>query len=233
MEGCAAMLKKTMQLMSAGLALSIAGIVDAPVPPAAAIDPVQVDIAAAAKVREGKSFVARVNIGDVADTDVAQYDVVYDPAVLVVIDVRGGVLDSTTMPVSAWAFVPSGTQGKIRVIQNVEGVPGVTGSGYLAEIHFQAVGNAGSSSSIDLDNGLLGDKNAQEIPAMWSGRVVQVSDTTIPGDVDGNGSVDLVDLMLVAAALNTSPPSNPDADVNGDGLVNIMDMVVVGINYGA
>lgn len=57
----------------------------------------------------------------------------------------------------------------------------------------------------------------------------------LPGDVNGDGHVDLVDLVLVAAAFGSMPGAlnwNPDADLNRDGMVNIFDLVKVGLNYG-
>ena len=52
------------------------------------------------------------------------------------------------------------------------------------------------------------------------------------GDVTGDGRIDLFDLVTVASAYDTHPPSNPLADVNGDGYVDIIDIVLVGANYG-
>ena len=65
-------------------------------------------------------------------------------------------------------------------------------------------------------------------------RVVVVPSTmpSIAGDVDANGTVDIVDLALVAANFNTSPPLYPLADVNEDGTVDILDLAQVGINFG-
>lgn len=54
----------------------------------------------------------------------------------------------------------------------------------------------------------------------------------IPGDVDGNGVVNIVDLTLVAASFNTSPPLNPLTDINKDGVVDIIDLSLVAINFG-
>ena len=39
------------------------------------------------------------------------------------------------------------------MIENLPGVTGVTGEGYLAEIHFDVVGTAGDASDLDLHNG--------------------------------------------------------------------------------
>jgi hypothetical protein len=57
----------------------------------------------------------------------------------------------------------------------------------------------------------------------------------IPGDVNGDGTVDVRDMHIIDAAYGTSPgmPSwNPLADVNGDGRVDIRDAQIVAKYYG-
>ena len=51
-----------------------------------------------------------------------------------------------------------------------------------------------------------------------------------PGDADGNGVVDVVDLRIVTASLATQPGSDIRADLNNDGLVDVLDLVEVAIN---
>jgi len=55
-------------------------------------------------------------------------------------------------------------------------------------------------------------------------------------DVNGDGTVDIFDLVAVAAAYGSEPgDSNWDsrADVNGDGIVDIFDLVIISMHYGA
>ena len=63
----------------------------------------------------------------------------------------------------------------------------------------------------------------------------------IPGDVNGDGGVNVEDLALVARALGTDPrwPTgtdwdmwNPDCDINYDSRVDIVDFTITGKNYG-
>jgi len=60
---------------------------------------------------------------------------------------------------------------------------------------------------------------------------------TMPGDVNANGRVNIVDVVQVALAFGSThsdpiPPWNPNADINNDGVVNIIDIVVVGLHFG-
>ena len=52
----------------------------------------------------------------------------------------------------------------------------------------------------------------------------------IVGDVNEDGVVNVLDLVMVAQHFGTGKPSNPRVDVNGDGVVNILDLVVVAQN---
>ena len=47
------------------------------------------------------------------------------------------------------------------------------------------------------------------------------------GDVNRDGVVTIVDLVLVAQKLNQTVSADEPADVNGDGVVNILDLTVV------
>jgi hypothetical protein len=52
------------------------------------------------------------------------------------------------------------------------------------------------------------------------------------GDVDLDGDVDLMDLMVVAGNYGQSPPADLRADVDGDGDCDLMDLMIVAGNYG-
>jgi hypothetical protein len=47
---------------------------------------------------------------------------------------------------------------------------------------------------------------------------------SIPGDVNGDGVVNVEDILLLIGAWGSN---DPDADVNGDGLVNVVDLLIL------
>lgn len=138
---------------------------------------VTVSIDAPDEVAEGSDFIARANITRVSDLDAANYDVTFDPTVLEVTDVTAGLIGGTTVAVDIWRVISPGT---LRVVNNVPGLSGVSGSGYLAEIHFHVVVPAGDTSDINLSNGVLSDNTANEIPATWVGDSAHVNTPSMP-----------------------------------------------------
>jgi hypothetical protein len=58
---------------------------------------------------------------------------------------------------------------------------------------------------------------------------------SFPGDVDGNGSVDIFDALILASTFN-SVPSDPkwiaNADIDCDGFVGLYDAILLAGNYG-
>ncbi len=149
--------------------------------------PVTVSINAPAEVRAGDNFTAIVVIAQVQDFGACNYNVSFNAAVLQLDDVTSGNISGTTIPVDIWNQVGS---GNFTIVQNVPGLAGVNGAGYLAILHFHVIGPPGQSSNITLSDGVLSDSqpNPSEIPATWLGAVVQITyDLTI--SIIGNGTV--------------------------------------------
>lgn len=55
------------------------------------------------------------------------------------------------------------------------------------------------------------------------------------GDINGDGKVDLADLVLLANAYGSKPGDtkwNPNVDINGNGVVDLADLVIMAMHYG-
>ncbi len=133
---------------------------------------VTVSISAPDYTTPGSTFIATVNISEVTNFDSANYDVSFDSFILEVISITSGNIGATEIPVILWNETEP---GRITVLENVPDVEGISGSGYLAEIQFHAIGAAGQSSEIALSNGVLSDNAAQEISATWTGDLVHIT----------------------------------------------------------
>ncbi|MFC2072819.1 cohesin domain-containing protein [Chloroflexota bacterium] len=138
--------------------------------PVAAAGEVSVSIGNAPDtVTEDVEFTVTVDISQVVDINGAQYEIVFNPSVLRLDDVITGEIDSTGMPVQGFAEV---SPGSYRVLQSLI-FDKISGSGYLAVLHFHVIGSLGDSSSIDLSNGTLSGWEG-EIPATWIGDSVSI-----------------------------------------------------------
>ena len=182
-----------------------------------------VSINAPDEAAPNSDFTANVNISEVVDFDSCNYDVTFDASVLQLDNVTPGLIGSTTIPVDVYNEISSGTY---RIIQNVPGLSGVCGSGYLAVLHFHVIGSQGDSSNISLSNGMLSNNLAEEITATWVGDSVDVT-SVLPGDANGDGAVNARDITKVERIIAGLERETPGADANGDGAVNARDITKV------
>jgi hypothetical protein len=93
------------------------------------------------------------------------------------------------------------------------------GDGTLAHVTFEVV--AYKASTLVLEAVKLSDNQGNALPiSVENGKVVELF-----GDVNGNGVVNIQDLVLVANSFGKTGKIR--ADVNGDGIVDITDLVIV------
>ncbi len=131
------------------------------------------------------TFDLTVDIDDVTDLTSGQFDLTFDPDVLSVIDVKSGNIGGTEVPIEMWRVI---NDDKVKVTFKLPESGLVSGSGYLATITFEVVGNVGDTSTLELSNGLLTTYESTDHPstagnpedpegmvADWSGDVVTVA----------------------------------------------------------
>ena len=127
-------------------------------------------------------FIVTIEIGNAVDLDSGQFDLYFDPAVANVTGVDDGNISGTTIPIDNWAV----DRDRIRVLFNHPGIDGMSGSGSLATIHFEAV--VPGDCAMEISGGLLVDTMAEVIPASWNGvesgvsRTAAKTETSIPAD---------------------------------------------------
>ena len=97
-----------------------------------------------------------------------------------------------------------------------------SGDGTLATLTFEVV--SVKASTLTLSEVLLVNSAGESFrPQVEEGQITESLQLT--GDVNGDGMVNIQDLVLVAGRLGQSGANS--ADVNGDGTVNIQDLVLV------
>ncbi len=96
------------------------------------------------------------------------------------------------------------------------------GDGTLATLTFEVI--AVKASTLALSDVLLTDNEGiAYLPSVENAEITELPQ--LKGDVNGDGIVNIQDLVLVAGRLGQSGANS--ADVNGDGIVNIQDLVLV------
>ena len=125
------------------------------------------------------------------------------------------------LPVGAF-FVQPKVEGNL-VKLNAASLAGESdGNGTLATLTFEVI--AVKASTVTLSDVLLTDSaGAASVPKVENAEITETPQ--LKGDVNGDGIVNIQDLVLVAGRLGQSGTNS--ADVNGDGVVNIQDLVLV------
>ena len=185
----------------------------------------------ATSVRVGDTFTVHVSAEKVTDLAGWQLDLTFDPDVLEAVEVdegdflkRGG---GTT-------FFQRGTidnaVGKITGLSSaLISKSSVTGTGTLLSVEFSA--KADGNSQMALHNFQLGSNTGDVIPAGMRHLIITV-ESHPTWDVNADGQVNVLDLILVAQRLGETAAVNSEVDVNDDGIVNILDLIVVAQHMG-
>ena len=131
------------------------------------------------------TFEVTIDIEDVTDLDSGEFDLLFDPGVVSVVDVEPGNIDGTEVPIDMWRLMEG---GRACVLFNLKDADGVSGSGYVARIIFEALGVQGDTSAMDISEGLLVKPNpgkyvyasdsAPKIPADWFNDTVTIGTAT-------------------------------------------------------
>ncbi len=123
-------------------------------------------------------------------------------------------------------FVPPVVEGNL-VKLNATSLAGETsGDGTLATVTFEVI--AAKASTVTLSDVLLiNNVGGKSTPKLQDAEITAPTlDTDVNfADVNGDGSVNIQDLVLVASNIGQTG-QNP-ADINGDGTVDIVDLVLV------
>ena len=101
---------------------------------------------------------------------------------------------------------------------------GVSGTGTLLSIIFSA--KAGGESQFALHNFQLGSSTGDIIPAGMRDFAITV-ESKPKWDVNADGQISVLDLILVAQRLGETVSANSEVDVNDDGIVSILDLILV------
>jgi len=199
------------------------------------VEPVTVSIDALDEVAEGSDFIANVAVDYVEDFNSCGFDVTYNVTIITVINVTGGEIDGHTIDMEEWHYIPGGTEdtGRIRVIAIAPGIPapGVTGTGYIAQIHYHVLGAVGGVTSIHLENLAMYDYQVNKIPTTTRDGAITVTPPCELGDANQDGVVDTGDITKVKRIYFELDDPTPCADVNVDGFIDTGDITAIKVIY--
>ncbi|MCK4731489.1 MAG: hypothetical protein KAT65_03435 [Methanophagales archaeon] len=134
----------------------------------------EVKVNAPELVKAGETFDVTIDVVNLTDFNSAEFDLSFNSSVVNVTGVADGNLNGARIPVSMWDSFDADT---VRVLVGMPMGQGGSGSGYLAKVSFDVVGNAGDGSDLDISNGLLVNKEAVEILALWIDDEVVIGDS--------------------------------------------------------
>ena len=180
----------------------------------------------------GDTFTLEIRAEDIYNLAGWQFDIAYDAVVLEAVKVNEGDFLKTG---DGATFFQRGTienrSGKIKGLSSARlGEDGVSGTGTLLSVTFTA--KTAGQTQLRLDNFQLAAITGKPIDAGPHAVVITVKGEQTTGDVNRDGQVSILDMVLVARHLGKTVPANSDVDLNGDGIVNILDLILVSRNMG-
>ena len=160
-----------------------------------------------------------------------QADITFDPNVLEATEVAEG--DFLRLE-GGDTFFQGGTidnrVGKIKgMFAARQAENGVSGTGTLLSVTFRT--KAGGRTHVTLDNFEFGSITGDIIPSLPPNITITVGNYPA-WDVNQDGRVSVLDLILVAQDLGARTPANLRIDVNQDGIINIQDLILVAQHLG-
>lgn len=179
----------------------------------------------------GDTFTLDLYAEDVTDLVEWNFDIAFDPLLLEVIDIRKGYfLESAGGVTSFHEGTIDNQSGKITGLsETVLNGNAISGTGLLMSVTFLA--KAGGRTELRLSNFRFSDDTGQAIPA-GPLNVALVLKGKLIWDVNEDGKVNILDLVLVAQNMGKPTSDNSQEDVNDDGIVNILDLVLVAQHIG-
>ena len=184
------------------------------------------------KIHTGDTFTLNFKAENVIHLAGWQFDISFDPAALEAVEVNEGDFLKTD---GGTTFFQEGTidntTGKITGLNATRfNEDGVTGSGTLLSVMFLA--KAEGETQLTLNNFQLGSTAGEPIAAAPPEIVITIEGQLVTGDVNRDGHVNVLDMILVSRHFGEDASVNPQADVNRDGVINIQDLILVSQHLG-
>ena len=184
-------------------------------------------------IHTGDTFTLDISAETVFDMAGWQFDIAFDPAILEALNVSEGDFLKTG---GSTTFFQGGSidnaAGKITGLNAARlATQGATGTGSLLQVNFKA--KSGGETKLTLQNFEFGAITGENIPAGPHEITFTVEGGLATGDVNRDGRVSILDLILVSQQLGKRVAAGSPVDVNGDGVVSILDLITVSGQIGS
>ena len=182
-------------------------------------------------IHRDDTFTLDIRAENVYDFAGWQFDIAFDPAILEAVDVSEG----NFLKMGGTTLFQSGTidnaAGKITGLSAIRlSTQGVSGTGTLLQVKFKA--KSGGETELALQNFQFGSITGDSIPAGLHQIRIVVEGRLATGDVNRDGVVSILDLILVAQQLGRRVPAGSAVDLNQDGVVSILDLILAAQGIG-
>ena len=155
----------------------------------------------------GDTFTLDIRAENISDLAGWQFDIAFDPAILEAIDVSEGNFLKTD---GGNTFFQGGSidnaAGKIAGLSAIRlSTQGVTGTGTVLQVTFKA--KSSGETELALQNFEFAAITGQDIPAVPPPIHITVEEQLATGDVNRDGRVSILDLVLIAQQLGNRVPA--------------------------
>ena len=183
------------------------------------------------EISTGDRFTLDLYAEDVTDLVEWQFDLAFDPTRLEAIEIRKGYfLESRGGSTRFKDGIINNRSGSITGLsEETPSRNGVSGTGMLLSVTF--VAKAGGETQLAFNNFQFSAVGGQTILAGPYEVTVVVKDGLI-WDVNVDGIINVLDLILIARDFGKTAFVHSRADVNGDGIINILDLILVAQHLG-
>ena len=183
-------------------------------------------------IHTGDTFTLDIGARDFFDLAGWQFDIAFDPAILETVNVtEGDFLKAGGVTTFFQTGTINNASGRITGFTAARtSTGGVSGTDTLLQVTFKA--KSAGATALTLQNVEFGDPTGTLISAGPHEIRITVGGQLATGDVNRDGAVTILDLILIARQLGQRVPANSQVDLNGDGAVSILDLILAARSLG-
>ena len=184
-----------------------------------------------ADIRIGDTFTLDLSAENVPNLAGWQFDITFDSDVLEAVEVNEG---DFLKKGGATTFFQKGAidnaTGKITGLSAARiSESGVSGTGTLLSVTFSA--KVGGKTQVALRDFEFGSISGEVVPTVPPEIVIDIGDQPA-WDVNQDGRVSILDMILVAQRFGETAAANSGVDINDDGVISILDLILIAQHMG-